>query len=573
MKKIEDLRSYRWFHGDPLKELRHKSRMKQMGYANEEFVDKPIIAIINTWSDLSPCHQHFRQRAEDVKRGVFHAGGFPVEIPAMSLTETFMMPTPMLYRNFLSMEVEELLRSQPVDGAILMGGCDKTTPGLLMGAFSMDLPCLFVPAGPMLKGNWAGKTLGSGTDQFKVLQEERAGTIGAAEIEAIENGIARSPGHCMTMGTASTMTSIAETLGLTLPGAASIPAVDANHARMAMESGKRLVRMVFEDLKPSRFVTRKSFENAMVASMALGGSTNAIIHLIAMAGGLNVKVTLDDFEAISKKTPLLANIQPSGAYLMEDFYFAGGLPALLNRLRDLLHLNERCVSGKTLGEQIDGAPVYNDDVIRSVDSPIEAAGSTVILYGTLAPHGCVLKRAAADKRLLQHRGPAVVFENYKDLKARIDNEDLEITPESIIVLKNAGPRGGPGMPEWGQIPLPKKLLKNGVRDMVRISDARMSGTSFGTCILHVCPESHAGGPLGLVETGDIIELDTDKRRLDLLVEPATLEERRQRAAPPDPRYQRGYGALYCNSVTQADQGCDFPFLAHGPATPEPSIFD
>ncbi len=573
MKKIEELRSYRWFNGDPLKELRHKSRMKQMGYDNSEFVNKPIIAIINTWSDLSPCHQHFRQRAEDVKRGVFHAGGFPVELPAMSLTETFMMPTPMLYRNFLSMQVEELLRSQPIDGAVLMGGCDKTTPGLLMGAFSMDIPCLFVPAGPMLKGNWAGKTLGSGTDMFKYLQEERAGTIGPAEIEAIENGIARSPGHCMTMGTASTMTSIAETLGLTLPGASSIPAVDASHARMAMESGKRCVSMVFEDLKPSGFVTGNSFENAMVASMALGGSTNAIIHLIAMAGRLNLQVTLDDFEAVSKKTPLLANIQPSGTYLMEDFYFAGGLPALLNRLRSLLHLGEKCVSGKTLGEQIKGSTVHNDEVIRDLDNPIEAAGSTVILYGTLAPHGCVLKRSAADKGLLQHRGPAVVFENYKDLKARIDDNELEVTAESVIVLKNAGPRGGPGMPEWGQIPIPKKLLKQGVRDMVRISDARMSGTSFGTCILHVCPESYAGGPLGLVETGDIIELDTNERRLDLLVEPHVLEERRKIAPPSVPKYQRGYGALYCESVTQANQGCDFPFLHHGPPTPEPSVFD
>lgn len=573
MKKIEELRSYRWFNGDPLKELRHKSRMKQMGYDNSEFVNKPIIAIINTWSDLSPCHQHFRQRAEDVKRGVYHAGGFPVELPAMSLTETFMMPTPMLYRNFLSMQVEELLRSQPIDGAVLMGGCDKTTPGLLMGAFSMDIPCLFVPAGPMLKGNWAGKTLGSGTDMFKYLQEERAGTIGPAEIEAIENGIARSPGHCMTMGTASTMTSIAETLGLTLPGAASIPAVDANHARMAMESGKRCVSMVFEDLKPSSFVTGNSFENAMVASMALGGSTNAIIHLIAMAGRLNLEVALDDFEAVSKKTPLLANIQPSGTYLMEDFYFAGGLPALLNRLRSLLHLGEKCVSGKTLGEQIEGSPVHNDEVIRDLDNPVEAAGSTVILYGTLAPHGCVLKRSAADKDLLQHRGPAVVFENYKDLKARVDDDALEVTADSVIVLKNAGPRGGPGMPEWGQIPIPKKLLKQGVRDMVRISDARMSGTSFGTCILHVCPESYAGGPLGLVETGDIIELDTNGRRLDLLVEPHVLEERRKQAPPASPKYQRGYGALYCESVTQANQGCDFPFLHHGPPTPEPSVFD
>ncbi len=572
MKKIEDLRSYRWFHGTELVEFRHNSRLKQMGYSKADFAGKPIIGIVNTWSDLSPCHQHFRQRAEDVKRGVLQAGGFPVELPAMALTETYMKPSPMIYRNLLSMEVEELLRSQPIDGAVLMGGCDKTTPGLLMGAFSMDIPAIFVPAGPMLRGAWGGKILGSGTDQIKYTEERRAGTITDEELEEIENGIARSPGVCMTMGTASTMTSLAETLGLSLPGAASIPAVDSNHPRMASDSGRRIVDMVFEDLKPSSILTEKSFENAMIASMALGGSTNAIIHLIAMAGRIGLKLTLDQFDAISSRTPMLANIRPSGEYLMEDFYYAGGLKALLNQLDELLNLDAICVSGMTLGEQIKGAKVFDDKVIRSLDNPVEKAGSTVILSGNLAPNGCVLKQAAADKNLLQHKGPAVVFENYADMKARLDDEDLEVRAESVLVLKSAGPKGAPGMPEWGSLPIPKKILRQGVRDMVRISDSRMSGTAFGACILHVSPESHAGGPLALVQNGDIIELDTANRKLTLHVDDEELEKRREALPPPEVYYKRGYGLLYSENVTQADQGCDFPFLAHGPNTPDPRIY-
>ncbi len=572
MKKIEELRSYRWFHGTELIEFRHNSRLKQMGYSKADFAGKPIIGIINTWSDLNPCHQHFRQRADDVKRGVLQAGGFPVELPAMSLTESYMKPSPMIYRNFLSMEVEELLRSQPIDGAVLMGGCDKTTPALLMGAFSMDIPAIFVPAGPMLRGTWAGKILGSGTDQIRYTEERRAGTITDEELEEIENGIARSPGVCMTMGTASTMTSLAEALGLSLPGAASIPAVDSNHPRMASDSGRRIVEMVFEDLKPSDILTEKSFENAMIASMALGGSTNAIIHLIAMAGRIGIKLTLDQFDEISSRSPMLANIKPSGEYLMEDFFYAGGLKALLNQLGDLLHLDVLCASGKTLREQIAGAEVYNAEVIRSLDNPVEKAGSTVILRGNLAPNGCVLKQAAADKKLLQHKGPAVVFENYADMKARLDDEDLDVSADSVLVLKNAGPTGAPGMPEWGSLPLPKKLLRQGVRDMVRISDSRMSGTAFGACILHVSPESHAGGPLALVQNGDIIELDTAKRKLTLHVEVEELEKRREALPPPEVYYKRGYGSLYTEHVTQADQGCDFPFLAHGPKTPDPRIY-
>ncbi|HZL38162.1 MAG TPA: L-arabinonate dehydratase, partial [Tepidisphaeraceae bacterium] len=550
----------------------HRSRMKQMGYAREEWEGKPIIAILNTWSDLNTCHTHFKQRVEEVKRGVWQAGGFPVELPVMSLSETFMKPSAMYYRNLLALETEEVLRCHPVDGAVLMGGCDKTTPALLMGAISMNLPALFLPCGPMLEGNWNGTTLGSGTDAWKYWAERCAGNLGDCAWRQIEDGIARSPGHCMTMGTASTMTAIAETLGLTLAGASSITAVHSAHSRMASACGRRIVEMVWEDLKPSDILTPASFDNAIAADMAIGGSTNAIIHLIAMAGRAGIKLPLETFDAISQRTPVLANLRPSGEYLMEDFYDAGGLPALLNRIGHLLHLECKAISGKTLGEQIADARSFNDKVILPIAAPLSHAGATFILRGNLAPNACVIKPTAAEPRLLKHTGPAIVFHDYADLKVRIDHEDLPVTPDSVLVLQNAGPQGAPGMPEWGMLPIPKKLLKQGIRDMVRISDARMSGTSYGTCILHVSPEAAIGGPLALVRDGDNIQLDVANRRIHLDVGEPELAQRRSQWKPPAQRFGRGYGRLFLEEITQAHEGCDFRFLHAGKPTPEPDIY-
>ncbi|MEZ4701902.1 MAG: L-arabinonate dehydratase [Rhodothermales bacterium] len=564
-------RSDRWFAPDDLRSFGHRSRAKQMGYADEEYLGKPVIAIVNTWSDLNPCHSHFPERVEAVKRGVWQAGGFPVELPALSITETYMKPSPMLYRNLLAMEVEEILRSQPVDGVVLMGGCDKTTPGLLMGALSVDLPLIYLPAGPMLRGNWQGETLGSGSDAWKYWAERCAGQVTEAEWKGVEDGIARSPGHCMTMGTASTMTAIAEALGLTMPGASSIPAVDANHPRMASACGRRAVEMVAEGLRPSRLLTRGSFENAVTVDIALGGSTNAIVHLVAIAGRAGVRLSLHDFDAIARRTPLLANIRPSGRYLMEDFYYAGGLRALMGQLRPLLKLDERTVAGGTLSEAIAGAAVHDDRVIGSLETPFGPPGSTAVLFGNLAPDGAVIKTAAAEPRLLQHTGRAVVFRDYADMKRRIDDPALDIDADSVIVLQHAGPKGGPGMPEWGMLPIPKKLLQQGVRDMVRISDARMSGTSYGACVLHVAPESFVGGPLALVRDGDRVTLDVANRALRLEVPDDELARRRAAWTPPPPRYGRGFGALYMAHVTQANEGCDFDILHRGPDTPEPEI--
>jgi dihydroxy-acid dehydratase len=542
-----------------------------MGFDAADYRGKPVIAIVNTWSDINPCHTHFRQRAEDVKRGIWQAGGFPVELPAMSLSEPFQKPTTMLYRNLLAMETEELLRSYPIDGAVLMGGCDKTTPGLLMGAESMDLPALFLPAGPMLRGHWGGTTLGSGSDTWKYWADLRAGNITQEDWQEIENGIARSPGHCMTMGTASTMTSAAEALGVTLPGAASIPAADSRHAVMAAHTGRRIVDMVWEDVKLSDILTRAAFRNAVTTVLALGGSTNAIIHLIAMARRLDVELGLDDFEELARRTPLLANIRPSGKYLMEDFFYAGGLPALLRNLGDLLDTTAPTANGLTLGENVERAKVFNDDVIRTQENPIVASDTLAVLFGNLAPDGAVIKPPAAEPRLHKHAGPAVVFENYDDMAARIDDPDLPVDENSVLVLRSAGPQGAPGMPEWGQLPIPKKLLENGVRDMVRISDARMSGTSYGACVLHVAPESHVGGPLALVQDGDVIELDVSARKLTLHVSDEELEKRRADWQQPPAKYGRGYGALYLQHITQANEGCDFDFLESGPPTPEPEI--
>jgi dihydroxy-acid dehydratase len=542
-----------------------------MGFDAADYRGKPVIGIINTWSDINPCHTHFKQRVEEVKRGVWSSGGFPVELPAMSLSEPFQKPTTMLYRNLLAMETEELLRSYPIDGAVLMGGCDKTTPGLLMGAESMDLPALFMPAGPMLRGNWGGKTLGSGSDTWKYWADLRAGVITPQDWQEIENGIARSPGHCMTMGTASTMTSAVEALGVTLPGAASIPAADSRHAAMAAQTGRRIVDMVWEDVKLSHILTRTAFLNSITTVLAIGGSTNAIIHLIAMARRIGVKLGLEDFEDLGRRTPLLANIRPSGAYLMEDFFYAGGLPALLRNLGDLIDTSALTANGRTLGENIERAKVFNDDVIRTRENPIVASDTLAVLFGNLAPDGAVIKPPAAEPRLHKHSGPAVVFENYDEMAARIDDPDLVVDENSVLVLKNAGPQGAPGMPEWGQLPIPKKLLERGVRDMVRISDARMSGTSYGACVLHVAPESFVGGPLALVETGDVIELDVVGRRLTLDVSDEVLDERRASWQQPPAKYGRGYGALYLKHISQANEGCDFDFLEAGPLTAEPEI--
>jgi dihydroxy-acid dehydratase len=570
-KKPEELRSHRWYGVKDLRSFGHRSRTAQMGYNRSDYLGKPVIAIINTWSDINPCHSHFRQRAEEVKRGIWQAGGFPVEMPAISLSEPFQKPTTMLYRNLLAMETEELLRSYPADGCVLMGGCDKTTPALVMGALSMNLPAIFMPAGPMLRGDFQGKFLGSGSDTWKYWAELRAGNIGEEEWQGVEDGIARSPGHCMTMGTASTMTSAIEALGLTLPGAASIPAPDSRHAQMATLTGKRIVDMVWEDLKPLDIATAKAFDNAVVTVLALGGSTNSLVHLVALARRANVPLDIDRFDALARKTPVLANVRPAGKYLMEDFYYAGGLPAMLSALGDLIDGSAPTVNGNTLGDNVAGAKVWNDDVIRPRANPLVASDGLAVLRGNLAPDGAVIKPPAMEARLQKHTGRAVVFKSYEDMSARIDDPDLDIDADSVIVLQNAGPQGAPGMPEWGQLPIPQKLLKQGVRDMVRISDARMSGTSYGACVLHVTPEAFVGGPLALVHDGDRIELDVPNRKLQLHVDDAELARRRAAWKTPKPHFTRGFGTLYLKHVTQADKGCDFDFLEGGAATPEPEI--
>ena len=570
-KKYEDLRSARWYGAADLRAFGHRSRTLQMGYSREDWQGKPVIAIVNTWSEINPCHTHFRQRAEEVKRGVWQAGGFPVELPAISLSEPFQKPTTMMYRNLLAMETEELLRSYPADGAVLMGGCDKTTPALLMGAASMNIPSIFVPAGPMLRGNWHGKTLGSGSDTWKYWAELKVGNITERDWEEIEEGIARSPGTCMTMGTAATMMSAVEALGMSLPGSSAIPAPDSNHSRMAALSGRRIVDMVWEDLKPSDIMTEGAFENAISTVMAMGGSTNSVVHLIAMAGRLGLPIDLERFDTISRRVPWLADIRPSGKWLMEDFFYAGGLPALLKELEDLLHTDAVTVSGKTLGEDIATADVYNEEVIRRRANPLSKQGGLVVLRGNLAPNGAVIKQTAMDPKFMKHRGPAVVFADYNDMAARLDDPDLDVTPDSVIVLKHAGPQGGPGMPEWGMLPIPKKILQQGIRDMVRISDARMSGTSYGTCVLHVAPESWVGGPLAFVQDGDMIELDVDGRRLHLDVSEEELAARKAAWTPPKRKFERGFGAIYADHITQADKGCDFDVLMGTVKTPEPEI--
>ncbi len=573
-KRPEDLRSARWFAKDDFRSFGHRSRVLQMGYSPEDFIGKPVIAIVNTWSDANQCHTHFKQRVEDVKRGILQMGGWPLELPAISLSESMVKPTSMLYRNFLAMETEELLRSHPVDGAVLMGGCDKTTPGLLMGAISMGLPLIYLPAGPMLRGNWRGQVLGSGSDAFKYWDERRAGRLSDQAWAEMEAGIARSHGTCMTMGTAATMMGIAEALGVTLPGASSIPAPDANHIRMSADCGRRIVQMVWDDLTPARLLSKGSFQNAIAVAMAMGCSTNAIIHLVAISRRANLAVTLDDFDAASRHIGVIANIRPSGdRYLMEDFFYAGGMPAMMNVMRDKLDLSALTVNGKTVAENITDAEVFNDDVIRPLDKPIYAEGALAVLRGNLAPDGVVIKPSAVAPHLLQHTGRALVFDDYPSLKASVDDPDLDVTGDDILVLRNAGPKGA-GMPEWGMLPIPTKLLKQGVTDMLRLSDARMSGTSYGGCLLHCSPEAFVGGPLALVKTGDRITVDVPGRTIHLDVSDKELAARRAAWTPPPARYERGYGWMFGRHILQAHEGCDFDFLEtqFGAPVPEPVIY-
>ncbi|MGO4304150.1 L-arabinonate dehydratase [Cupriavidus sp. RAF12] len=576
MAELKTLRSERWLGRDDFRTFNHRSRVMQMGYDKKDWEGKPVIAILNNWSDYNPCHMHFKHRVEEVKRGVLQAGGFPLEIQTVSLGENLIKPSALLYRNMLAMEVEEMIRAYPADGVVLIGGCDKTTPAMLLGATSANLPSIFLPAGPMLRGNWGGKTLGSGSDAFKYWDDKRAGIISNDEWDAIVGGIARSHGTCMTMGTASTMTAIAEALGMTLPGASSIPAVDASHQRMATNVGRRIVEMVAEDLRPSRIQTRDAFLNAITVAMAMGCSTNAIIHVIAQARRAGHDIGLNDFDRISREIPVIANVRPSGTsqYLMEDFYYAGGLPALMKTLGAYLRTDALTVTGKSIGENIADARVFNDDVIRPLGNPVYAEGSLAVLRGNLAPDGCVIKPSAMSEKFLVHQGPAIVFDDYPSLKAMLEDEHADITADHVIVLRNAGPKGGPGMPEWGMIPIPQKLLKQGVRDMLRISDARMSGTSYGACVLHVSPEAFVGGNLALVKTSDLIAIDVPNRRIELRVSDEELARRRATWEPPKPRFGRGYGWMFTEHILQADEGCDMDFLqtSFGETAGEPDIF-
>ena len=574
-KEVTDLRSARWFAPDDLRSFGHRSRLMQLGYSEADFMGKPIIGILNTWSELNSCHAHFRDRAQDVKRGVLQTGGFPVELPSISVDESFTKPTSMLYRNLLAIETEEQIRSHPLDGVVLMGGCDKTTPGLVMGALTAGVPMIYLPAGPMLRGNYAGQKLGSGSDAWKYWDERRAGNITPDEWQGLQGGIARSAGVCMTMGTASTMTAIADAMGLTMPGASSIPAVDSGHQRMGADCGRRIVDMVWEDLTPDRIVTAAAVQNAAIVAMATGCSTNAVVHLIAMARRAGVDLTLDDLDTLGRTTPLIANVRPAGEdYLMEDFFYAGGLRALMAQIKERLDLSCMTVTGKTMGENLEGTQVFNDDVIRPLSNPVYREGSLAVLRGNLCPDGAVIKPAACDPKFHSHEGPALVFDSYADMKAAVDDDDLDITPDHVLVLRNAGPQGGPGFPEWGMLPIPKALIRQGHRDMLRISDARMSGTSYGACILHVAPESYIGGPLALLQNGDMVRLDLPARRLDMLVDESELDRRRTAWAAPEPRYQRGYGYMFQRHVTQADKGCDFDFLERGfgPTAGDPDIY-
>ncbi|MGB3553260.1 MAG: IlvD/Edd family dehydratase [Jannaschia sp.] len=563
-------RSARWFDGDGMREFAHRQRTQQMGYAREEFLGRPVVAILNTWSDLSPCHAHLRERAADVARGITRAGGFAVELPTLSLGEVMVKPTTMLYRNLLAMEAEELLRSHPIDAVVLLGGCDKTTPGLLMGALSMNLPAIFVPAGPMLSGHWRGRKLGAGTHTRVYWDERQAGNLGDADWVELEGAMTRSPGTCQTMGTASTMTLLAEAMGMTLPGAAAIPAMDSAHRQMVYRAGVRAVAMADAGPRPSEVMTPAAFANAAHVLCAIGGSTNAAIHLAAMAGRAGVALPPDLIDRAARDTPCLVNLMPAGTHLMPDFFVAGGLPALMTRISDRLDASAPTVSGHPIGTQWEGAEVWDDAVIRRLDDPVSDRPPLIQLSGNLAPGGALMKPSAADPRLLEHTGPAVVFDGPADMRARLDDPALGITPDHVLVLRGGGPLGAPGMPEWGNLPLPKALLKQGVRDMVRISDARMSGTHGGTCVLHVVPESAAGGPLAALRDGDMVTLSMAARRLDVDLTEAQIAERLAEHKRPTPP-ARGFAALYAAHVEQADRGCDFDFL-RGAGGDEPAIF-
>jgi dihydroxy-acid dehydratase len=569
---LESLRSQRWFAKDDMRSFAHRQRLQQRGLRREEFLDRPVIAIINTWSDLSPCHAHLRERAASIREGILLAGGFPVELPALSLGEVMVKPTTMLYRNMLAMETEELLRSHPIDGAVLLGGCDKTTPGMLMGALSMDIPVIFCPAGPMLNDRHHGKTVGAGTHTKKFWDEYVAGNIVQKEWIQLEAKMTRSPGTCNTMGTASTMTAIVEAMGFTLPGASSIPSMDANHVRMASSCGARIVDMVWEDLKPSQFFNRDSLTNGIAAYMALGGSTNAAIHLIAIAGRGGLSLLLDELDKAARKIPVLANLFPSGDKLMEDFFFAGGLPALLAEIKPHLVLDAMTVTGKSLGENIADAQNGDRDVIRALKNPVGAGAALAVLRGNLCPDGAIIKPSAASPKFFRHRGRALVFESMAEMVAEIHKPELDVDENTVLVLKNGGPVGAPGMPEWGNLPIPKKLLQQGVRDMLRISDARMSGTHFGSCVVHVAPEAGIGGPLALVQTGDMIALDIDARTLNAEITEVEFDRRRAAWRAPARFCERGFTRLYVDHVTQAPQGCDFDFLMGNATTPEPPIY-
>lgn len=572
MKKTpETLRSFRWFGTEHLRSFAHRQRTMQIGFRRKDFVGRPVIGIVNTWSEMSTCHYHLKERAEEVRRGVWRAGGFPIELPAMSLGEVMVKPSTMFYRNFLAMETEELLRSHPVDGVVLMGGCDKTTPALLMGAFSMNLPTIFMPAGPMLNGMWRGQRIGVGTDSKRFWDDLRGGRISKEDWGEIEEAMTRSNGTCNTMGTASTMTSIVDAMGLSLPGASSIPAVDSAHPRMATDVGERIVEMVWEDLKPSDLITEASFRNGIVTWMALGGSTNAAVHLIAMAKRLGLSLTLDAMVTAGRRIPVIADLMPSGRFLMEDFHYAGGLRALLWRIRDYLDLDAPTVAGRPLGETIRDARVFNNEVIRPLDNPLNNRPALAVVRGNLAPDGAVVKPSAASPHLLEHTGPALCFDGYEDMTKRIDDESLDLDENTVFVLRHGGPVAA-GMPEWGDMQIPKKLLRKGVRDVLRVSDARMSGTRDGTCVLHVAPEAALGGPLALVHDGDLIRVSVSEGRLELLVSEGELAQRRSAWTPRPLQYERGYGAMFTEHVMQANEGADFDYLARPGVVRDPSIY-
>src|SRR5216110_1049309 len=554
------LRSRNWFGRNDLDGFVHRSWLKTEGFSDLMFDGRPVIGIANSWSELNNCNAHLRTVAEAVKRGVLAAGGFPLEFPTISLGEILMKPTTMLFRNLMAMDVEECIRAYPLDAVVLLSGCDKTTPAQLMGAASADLPAIMVPGGPMLAGQWRDRRLGSGTDGRKLFDLFRTGRVTEEEWCEIESGISRSAGHCTVMGTASTMTSLAEALGMTLTGCANIPAPDSRRLTMAEMSGRRAVELVLEDLRPSKIMTRQALENAITVDMAIGGSTNAVVHLIAIAGRLGIELHLDDFDAISRRTPCVANVKPSGEFLMEDFFDAGGLPVVMKEILHLLHGDAMTVTGKSIRQNVASAECFRREVIRTAAEPLHPEGGTVVLYGNLAPDGAVIKQTAASSHLLQHRGKAYVFENYEQMRAQIDSMDLPITKDSVLVMKNCGPKGAPGFPEWGHIPMPKVLLEQGVSDMVRISDARMSGTSFGTVVLHAAPESALGGALAVVQNGDEIQLDVAGRQIELCVPAQEIHRRLEHFTPAGPKYDRGYGRLFLEHVTQANLGCDFDFL-------------